>query len=201
MKSVAWLLVFIFIGGTFGAPSNMIISQSNHSLALFDLNRGLDLSPYEKVTKSKKGCSCWFDPLEKFTKSGECACCKWKKGVQCGYPMHNYCQPIVAKGEVQQGCIGQSLIINTVSNDPIKLHLYTGIKKNKQTLTEKGGYCHYSTTKKGAWDCAVCTPDAIQCGPYVDLPYKKYEEGQYCYRGGSDSKCFGRSKTQIACGF
>jgi hypothetical protein len=38
----------------------------------------------------------------------DCACCKTgeKVGVQCGYPMHNYCQPKVGDGKEQQGCEG-----------------------------------------------------------------------------------------------
>ena len=54
------------------------------------------------------GCACWFDPFELFMGAGDCACCKTgkKAGVQCGYPMHNYCQPKVGDGEEQQGCEG-----------------------------------------------------------------------------------------------
>ena len=39
----------------------------------------------------------------------------------------------------------------------------------------------------------------MQCGPYVDLPKpkKKYTKGQYCYKGGADSECWGRSKINI----
>ena len=62
-----------------------------------------------KVTKSNTGCACWFDPYELFMGPGDCACCKtadkWT-GVQCGYPMHNYCQPKVDDGEEQEGCEG-----------------------------------------------------------------------------------------------
>ena len=67
----------------------------------------IQLSTY-KVTKSNKGCACWFDPFELFMGAGDCACCKTgkKAGVQCGYPMHNYCQPKVGGGEEQQGCEG-----------------------------------------------------------------------------------------------
>ena len=72
----------------------------------------INLKKYEQVTVSKKGCACWFDPLEKFMKKGACACCKsgkndvTKNGVQCGYPMHNWCQPQVEYGEEQIGCKG-----------------------------------------------------------------------------------------------
>ena len=59
-------------------------------------------------------------------------------------------------------------------------------------MTEKGGYCHYETN---SWDCAVCALDSIQCGPYISLPNAKFTTGQYCYRGGPDSVCFGRSKS------
>ena len=72
------------------------------------IDRAIDFTSYNEVTKSKTGCACWFDPLELFTSAGDCACCKGGKkgGVQCGYPMHNYCQRKVDDGEEQQGCAG-----------------------------------------------------------------------------------------------
>ena len=39
--------------------------------------------------------------------------------------------------------------------------------------------------------------DSMQCGPYVNLPNdngaNRFTHGQYCYRNGPDSVCFGRS--------
>ena len=51
-----------------------------------------------------------------------------------------------------------------------------------------------------AYDHLICfflIIDSIQCGPFVDLPTppSKFTEGQYCYRGGPDSVCWGRSKS------
>ena len=48
--------------------------------------------------------------------------------------------------------------------------------------------------------CFFLIIDSIQCGPFVDLPQtpqNKFTEGQYCYRGGPDSVCWGRSKAKI----
>ena len=63
-------------------------------------------SLYEDVTQSNSGCSCWFDPLEQLLSSKACACCS-KDGIQCGYPMHNWCQPKVSDGHIQKGCLGK----------------------------------------------------------------------------------------------
>ena len=65
----------------------------------------IDFTDYNRVTKSNTGCACWFDPFQLFTESGDCACCK-NVAVQCGYPMHNWCQRKVDDGEEQQGCQG-----------------------------------------------------------------------------------------------
>ena len=97
---------------------------------------------------------------------------------------------------------------------------FKGIKKYADTLSEKGGYCHFEANT--TYDCAICVAgmntysllmlmkhmivfcffliiDSIQCGPFVDLPtpQNKFIEGQYCYRGGPDSVCWGRSKGKI----
>ena len=56
------------------------------------------------------GCHCWFDPLEKYLGKKKCACCK-SNGIQCGYPMHKWCQPKVKTGKIQKGCIGEILLL------------------------------------------------------------------------------------------
>ena len=58
--------------------------------------KNLDLSFFKYLTAKfahfnvilspSRGCPCWFDITM------NCACCK-NDGVQCGYPMHNYCWP------------------------------------------------------------------------------------------------------------
>ena len=47
--------------------------------------------------------------------------------------------------------------------------------------------------------CFFLIIDSIQCGPFVDLPkpQNKFTEGQYCYRGGPDSVCWGRGKANL----
>ena len=42
-------------------------------------------------------------------------------------------------------------------------------------------------------DNCVIILDSLQCGPYVDLPHTSFTSGQYCYRGGPDEVCWGRS--------
>ena len=64
---------------------------------------------YEAVTESATGCHCWFDPLEQLVDAKSCACCT-DDGVQCGYPQQKWCQPKIADGEIQQGCIGNITI-------------------------------------------------------------------------------------------
>ena len=64
-------------------------------------------SEYENVTLTSSGCSCWFDPLEEFLNGTACACCQ-NNGIQCGYPLHQWCQPKVSEGQIQKGCIGNS---------------------------------------------------------------------------------------------
>ena len=102
-----------------------------------------NLTEYGLVTRSNTGCSCWFDPLQLFTEPGECACCK-SDGVQCGYPMHEWCQPKVPDGQEQEGCMG--------------------ILNQRDTLSAIGGFCHY---RRGinTFDCAICVP-----GLYHKLP-------------------------------
>ena len=58
------------------------------------------------MTTTTTGCACWFDPLEEFLDAKACACCT-DEGTQCGYPQHNWCQPKVSDGEIQQGCVGK----------------------------------------------------------------------------------------------
>lgn len=68
----------------------------------------IDFTDMNSVTESNTGCACWFDPNELFTNAGDCACCK-SNGTQCGYPMHEYCQPSVSTGEELTGCQGKLL--------------------------------------------------------------------------------------------
>ena len=104
------ILIFKFPEGLESATIQDPFNLFNQSKYDRNINIDRTLTGYKKVTKSNTGCACWFDPLEKFTTAGDCACCKGGKkgGVQCGYPMHNYCQPKVKKGEELTGCEGIS---------------------------------------------------------------------------------------------
>merc|ERR1711970_264834 len=96
---------------------------------------------YDKFTETKKvkgktvpiaDQPCWWDNSKK-----DCALCK-KTGVQCGYPMHKWCQD--KKLAKKSGC--------------------KGITSNKYTLSSKGYPCSsdYKST-----DCAWCLPKGRQC--------------------------------------
>jgi len=74
---------------------------------------------------------CWWD-----LSRSDCAKCL-PGGVQCGFPMHRWCQP---KKKKQIGC--------------------KGITSNKDTLSSKGYPC-YSNPK--STDCAWCLPGGVQC--------------------------------------
>merc|ERR1712002_833987 len=76
--------------------------------------------------------TCWWDNSKK-----DCALCK-KTGVQCGFPMHKWCQD--KKSAKKSGC--------------------KGIPANKYTRSSKGYPC-YSNPK--STDCAWCLPGRIQC--------------------------------------
>ena len=54
-----------------------------------------------KYTKTSTGCPCWFD----LSRAEECACCH-NKGIQCGYPQHQYCQRDAKRGQYRKGCRG-----------------------------------------------------------------------------------------------
>ena len=90
---------------------------------------------YAPFTESNSGCACWFDPLQLFMSAGDCACCK-SNGVQCGYPMQKWCQPKPDDGVEPVGC--------------------KGVVSRFDTLSTRGGYCHFNDTP--TFDCAVCVP-------------------------------------------
>lgn len=75
-------------------------------------------------------CQCWWDLTRM-----DCACCK-PGGMQCGFPMHEFCWK-----ETTIGC--------------------PGVKQNKFTLSEQGYPCHYDHSDKS---CAWCAQGALQCG-------------------------------------
>ena len=55
----------------------------------------------QKYTKSSTGCSCWFD----LSRGLNCACCQ-NKGIQCGFPLHKYCQRDARRPQFRKGCPG-----------------------------------------------------------------------------------------------
>jgi len=100
---------------------------------------------YDKVTEMKKGKGkekdklvpvadqpCWWD-----LSRSDCAKCT-NGGVQCGFPMHKWCQP---KKKKQIGC--------------------KGIPSNKYTLSSKGYPCYWNPKST---DCAWCLNGKVQCG-------------------------------------
>ena len=56
----------------------------------------------KRYTKKTSGCPCWWD----LTKTdNNCACCK-SRGIQCGYPLHRFCQRDSRKPQYRIGCPG-----------------------------------------------------------------------------------------------
>ena len=56
----------------------------------------------KRYTKKTSGCPCWWD----LTKTNNnCACCK-SRGIQCGYPLHRFCQKDSRKPQYRIGCPG-----------------------------------------------------------------------------------------------
>ena len=56
-------------------------------------------------TRRPEGCPCWWD----LTQGYNCACCR-NRGIQCGYPLHRYCQRDAGKPQYRKGCPGNILI-------------------------------------------------------------------------------------------
>ena len=86
---------------TFFCPLGLLISWTEKSSCQIVF----PIDDYKAVTESASGCHCWFDPLEQLVDAKSCACCT-DDGVQCGYPQQKWCQPKVADGEIQLGCLG-----------------------------------------------------------------------------------------------
>merc|ERR1711970_336108 len=97
---------------------------------------------YEKFTNTTKvkgkivpvaNQRCWWDPSRK-----DCAQCL-SNGVQCGFPMHKWCQD--KKQDKKSGC--------------------KGIIQYKYTKSNRGYPCYWDPERT---DCAWCVPGKIQCG-------------------------------------
>ena len=133
-----YMIIYVlwFHKWTYGAPIGPMIAKQDSLIYLLFFKfttpipeAAIDFSDYDLVTKSNTGCSCWFDPFENFTSAGDCACCE-NNGIQvvqiisclftfrimtavclqfqCGYPMHNHCQPKFNSSEVPRGCKGDT---------------------------------------------------------------------------------------------
>jgi len=122
----------------------------------------------QKYTKSSTGCSCWFD----LSRGLNCACCQ-NKGIQCGFPLHKYCQRDARRPQFRKGC--------------------PGIKNKDYTLSEKGHPCLDNPSDKS---CGWCALDSQQCNTWNTI-----NNGNKCgylstYAPGSRSKawkyCVGR---------
>jgi len=98
-------------------------------------------------TQSNTGCPCWFDITM------NCACCK-NDGVQCGYPMHNYCWPktkFIKRGrdysKLGMGCFDKKG--NGTRNSGI------GVASPMNTISATGHPCPWNTTDTSCSFCAV----------------------------------------------
>merc|ERR1712168_728144 len=136
---------------------------------------------FGKYTVMKKGkggklepdatAPCWWDLSQNI-----CAKCK-PGGEQCGFPMHQFCQPIKPpKGQKKTGC--------------------KGIPNYKYTRSSKGYPCYWNTKDLS---CAVRMPNRIQCKD--DALTQKC--GSYCDQATS-LKCDGIATTCLnipKCGY
>ena len=41
-------------------------------------------------------------------------------------------------------------------NNVLNFSQFIGIKMNAETLSERGGFCHFESDKKQTYDCAIC---------------------------------------------
>ena len=88
----------------------MIILVLCISLGLFDQVHAfaeLRNKPSNTYTLSNTGCACWFDLEGDLVPQNSCACCK-PGGMQCGYPVHEYCHKLRGSDR-RTGCKGTYL--------------------------------------------------------------------------------------------
>merc|ERR1712019_238206 len=118
------------------------------------------LKPFTKVKANGKPIAnspCWWD----LTRT-DCGTCR-NGGVQCGYPMHKWCQN--PKDDKKKGC--------------------PGIPNYKYTKSTQGAPCYWDVNNK---KCAICTKTTLkQCintknkRCQCDAPYTG--NGQQCFEG------------------
>lgn len=117
-------------------------------------------------TRRPEGCPCWWD----LTQGYNCACCR-NRGIQCGYPLHRYCQRDAGKPQYRKGC--------------------PGIKNKDHTLSERGHPCHYNTADK---TCGWCGLFSQQCNGWNLYNGIKCGEATTFFPGksGSSKSCAGQ---------
>lgn len=110
---------------------------------------------FGKYTEKNKKCKCWWD-----LSRNDCACCKNKNSMQCGYPMHRFCYK-----KSKQGC--------------------PGVCNRKYTFSQKGFPCFWDHSST---DCAWCADNGYQCvrgkatGPEA-------KDGSRCQNGMNKKYC------------
>jgi len=118
----------------------------------------------KRYTKKTSGCPCWWD----LTKTdNNCACCK-SRGIQCGYPLHRFCQRDSRKPQYRIGC--------------------PGIKNKKHTLSERGHPCHYNPVDRSCGWCGLFSQqcngwdlyNGLKCGEVSPYAPGKEGWGKYC---------------------
>ena len=110
-----------------------------------------------------RGCPCWFDIQANDTR---CACCK-NGGVQCGYPMNNFCWRRRLYGgqisRINRGCPGaEDLVLQSFccQNCPMTKTFDLGVAQWWNTLSSTGSPCPWDVTDRS---CSWCSPDGWLC--------------------------------------
>lgn len=113
-----------------------------------------------EYTLSNTGCPCWYDIQANDTR---CACCK-NGGVQCGYPINNFCwreETLGAVSRINSGC--------------------PGIAMRQYTLSTTGSPCPWDVRDR---TCSWCSTDGWLCpmphtitGEGGDKQYQKTKQG------------------------
>ena len=105
-----WLTTFLLTFGAFCVLFNSCKGLEDEDIQDYFGKNSFPKEPTKEVlpnwakkyTRKSHGCPCWWDLTRK---EYDCACCQ-NRGIQCGYPLHRFCQRDTRKNRNRKGCPG-----------------------------------------------------------------------------------------------